>query len=150
MYTLDSINARKRSLSRNSKGNKDKSSMVPKYSGCGPGGMNSSLMISHRNKEFKDDQAMKHHSSTLLGMTLSSMDKPMQPLLQNKKESMTVNSSRVSSTKKLSSDAKTLNIKHNDKNLRQARRETSELYKAEREASNIAVQKSIDMFKNLR
>lgn len=63
---------------------------------------------------------------------------------------MTVNSSRVSSTKKLSSDAKTLNIKHNDKNLRQARKETSELYKAEREASNIAVQKSIDMFKNLR
>ena len=109
--------------------------MIPKYAGCGPGGMNSSLTVNHRSRELKDEAGMNPQKTALLGMTLNSLNKSMQPLINNNRGSVTINSSRVSSTKKLSSDTKTLNLKHNDKNLRQARKDTTELYKAEREAS---------------
>lgn len=58
IYTLGLKN-KKRSGSRNRK----KSNLIPKYSGCGPGGMNSSLMISHKSKEFKEDLSIQQQSS---------------------------------------------------------------------------------------
>jgi hypothetical protein len=62
----------KRSNSRN----RDKTSLIPKYSGCGPGGMNSSLMINHKSKEYKEDVSMRQ--------TVQSLDKVMKPLIMNK------------------------------------------------------------------
>jgi len=39
--------------------------LIPKYSGCGPGGMNSSLMLSNKTKEFKEDLSIQQQSFTI-------------------------------------------------------------------------------------